>query len=71
MDTLLQLLVSGFMLGSVYALLALGVIIIMKATQVFNFAIGSFAMLGAYLLWTFLIGMHLPFWLIQERFRVM
>lgn len=63
MDTFLQLIASGTMLGAVYALLALGVVIIVKATKIFNFAVGSTAMVGAYLFWTFFVGLGWPFWL--------
>jgi len=63
MDMFLQLLVSGIMLGGVYALLALGVVVIFKATKIFNFAVGSLAMLGAYIMWTLFMALHIPFWL--------
>ena len=38
MEKLLQLLLSGVALGSIYALLALGFVIVFKATHVVNFA---------------------------------
>jgi branched-chain amino acid transport system permease protein len=41
--------VDGLSLGSIYALLAMGFVIIFKATQVLNFAHGSLAALGAFL----------------------
>lgn len=63
MSTLLQLITSGILLGGVYALLALGIVVIFKATKIFNFAVGAIASLGAYLFWTFYMGMGLPFWL--------
>ncbi len=63
MDMFLQLLVSGTLLGGVYALLALGVVVIFKATKIFNFAVGSLAMLGAYILWSFFMAMQIPFWI--------
>lgn len=43
------MLVSGVSLGAIYALLALGFVIIFKATQVVNFAHGAIAAVGAYL----------------------
>jgi branched-chain amino acid transport system permease protein len=61
-NTFLQLMVSGLLLGGVYSLLALGVVVIFKATKIFNFAVGSLAMVGAYLLWTFFVGLGIPFW---------
>jgi branched-chain amino acid transport system permease protein len=45
----LNALLNGIALGAVYALLALGFVIIFKATQVVNFAHGSLAAVGAFL----------------------
>ncbi len=39
---------SGIALGAIYALLALGLVLIYKATQVLNFAHGALAALGAF-----------------------
>jgi branched-chain amino acid transport system permease protein len=43
-----QLLVAGVVSGSVYALVALGLVVVFKATRVINFAHGSVILLGAY-----------------------
>ncbi len=48
MDTFIQVLVNGLGKGAVYALLALGFVIIFKASGVLNFAHGSFVLLGGY-----------------------
>jgi branched-chain amino acid transport system permease protein len=48
MDILLQQLVSGFLSGSLYALVAVGLVVIYKATDVVNFAHGEMVVLGAY-----------------------
>lgn len=48
MQQLLQLLVNGVALGSVYALAALGFVIVYSATGVVNFAAGQFVMLGTF-----------------------
>jgi len=45
--TFLQTLVKALALGSVYVLIALGFVIVFKATQVLNFAAGAIAMAGA------------------------
>jgi branched-chain amino acid transport system permease protein len=58
----LQLTVSGASLGFKYALVALGFVIIFKATGVINFAQGGLVMLGAYLTYQFGTGWGLPFW---------
>jgi branched-chain amino acid transport system permease protein len=44
------MLISGLSLGCIYALLALGFVIVFKATNVVNFAQASVVMLGAYLI---------------------
>ena len=44
-----RMLVDALSLGSIYALLAMGFVIIFKATQVLNFAHGALAALGAFL----------------------
>jgi len=51
---------SGIALGAIYALLALGFVIIFKATQVVNFAHGAIAALGAYLVAYFAVTINLP-----------
>jgi len=45
-----ELLINGLSLGFVYALLALGFVIIFKSTRVINFAHGSVVLLGAFLI---------------------
>ena len=59
----MQVLFSGLALGSIYALVALGFVLIIRATNVVNFAQGDFAMLGAYAMVTFFTLLHLPYWL--------
>lgn len=48
MATFVQLVVNGLGKGAVYALLALGFVIIYKATEVVNFAIGSLVLVAGY-----------------------
>ena len=45
MGIALQLLFTGLGIGSIYALVALGFVLIYRATNVVNFAQGDFAML--------------------------
>jgi len=47
---MLQLFVSGLANGSVYGLIAMGFVLIYKATEAVNFAQGDFMMLGAFLM---------------------
>lgn len=49
MDKFLQLLVGGIALGSIYALVALGFVVVYTATRAFNFSQGGMVLLGAYL----------------------
>jgi len=47
---ILQLLVSGLASGCVYGLVALGFVLIYKATEMINFAQGDFMMFGAFII---------------------
>lgn len=51
------------MSGAVYTLMALSVVIIFKASAVFNFAHGSVVALMAFLAWSFVVQLHFPLWL--------
>ena len=59
----LQILFSGLAVGAIYSLVALGFVLIIRATNVVNFAQGDFAMLGAYAMMTLLTMLKLPYWL--------
>jgi branched-chain amino acid transport system permease protein len=63
MTNFIQLVVAGVALGFQYALVALGFVVIFKATGVINFAQGGFVMLGGYLAYQFGALWGLPFWL--------
>ena len=61
MEFFLQLLVSGLVIGSIYALVGLGFVIIYKSSSILNFAQGEFLMLGAYVC-VAIVGTHkVPF----------
>ncbi len=62
MNFLLQLVISGFALGMVYALVTIGFVLIFKCSKAFNIAQGHFVMIGGYLGFTFLVTFHLPIW---------
>jgi len=62
-DDFLQILFGGLALGARYALVALGFVIIYKATGVINFAQGGLLALGAYLTYALVNDAGLPFWL--------
>lgn len=57
-----QALVTGLSLGSIYALLAMGFVIIFKATQVLNLAHGALASMGA-----FFVAIFATIWDIPQR----
>src|SRR6056297_2547914 len=54
---------AGLAMGGLYALIALGFVIIYKATRVINFAIGEIMMFAAYLFLAFAGGMELSPWI--------
>jgi branched-chain amino acid transport system permease protein len=58
----LQLVVTGLAQGMVYALIAIGFVIILKCSEVFNIAQGHFVLIGGYLGYTFLVPFGLPIW---------
>ena len=60
---LLQLIVGGVAQGCVYGLVALGFVLIYKATEMVNFAQGDLMMLGACVALTFIGTMGLNYWL--------
>ncbi|SHH75736.1 branched-chain amino acid ABC transporter permease [Pollutimonas bauzanensis] len=57
-----QVLFAGLALGSIYSLVALGFVLIIRATNVVNFAQGDFAMLGGFAMVAFMSG-GMPYWL--------
>jgi branched-chain amino acid transport system permease protein len=52
--------VNGLSLGAIYALLAMGFVIIFKATQVVNFAHGAMATLGAFFTAVVAVDLNFP-----------
>jgi branched-chain amino acid transport system permease protein len=61
MSFLVELLVSGMVLGLIYALVALGFVLIYKASRVVNFAQGELLAIGAFAAHFFLVTLKLPF----------
>lgn len=60
MGFFLDLTVNGLMIGSMYALVALGFVLIYKSTSVVNFAQGELVMFGGYLVAAMVSLYHLP-----------
>jgi len=59
----LQLFFTGIGIGAIYALVALGFVLIYRATNVVNFAQGDFAMLGAFGMILLAVDLQWPYWL--------
>jgi branched-chain amino acid transport system permease protein len=58
-----QQIVTGVLNGGIIAIIALGIVLIYRASEVFNFAHGHMVMLGAYLTWWFATEpLSLPLW---------
>ncbi|MES2841280.1 MAG: branched-chain amino acid ABC transporter permease [Pseudomonadota bacterium] len=60
---LLQLLISGAAQGCIYGLIALGFVLIYKATETVSFAQGDLMMVGAFAALAAMTVLGLPFWL--------
>ena len=60
---ILQLLLSGIAQGCIYGLIALGFVLIYKATETVSFAQGELMMLGAFFGLAAMTMMGFPFWL--------
>lgn len=58
----LNFLIQGICLGAIYAMCALSVVMIYKATHIFNFAQGNISLVGAYIMYTFFVTLHFPIW---------
>ena len=62
-NLLLQLIVNGLILGTLYGVVAMCFTLIYKASRVVNFAQGEFLLIGAWVCWWLLADLKLPFWL--------
>jgi branched-chain amino acid transport system permease protein len=58
----IQLLVAGLSIGSIYALVGLGLVLAFKGTGILNFAHGELVALGAYVALFLTVILHLPYW---------
>ena len=59
---ILQLVVNGAASGCIYGLIALGFVLIYKATEMVNFAQGDIMMLGGFVAFSLIAHYHLPYW---------
>jgi branched-chain amino acid transport system permease protein len=56
-------LIAGVKFGAIYALAALGLVVVHKATKIVNFAHGAFAMLGAFASFLIVVKWNWSYWL--------
>jgi branched-chain amino acid transport system permease protein len=63
MAQLLQFTISGLMMGMVYALIALGFVLIWKSSNVANLALGQLVLISSWFTYGMLVQAKLPFWL--------
>jgi branched-chain amino acid transport system permease protein len=54
MTVFIQLLLPGILVGGVYGLIAMGFVVTYRSAGVFNMAYGQFAIIGAFMAWTFI-----------------
>lgn len=59
----METLILGLLLGSLYGLLAVGIVLVYKATRVLNFAQGEFGTFATYLAWLLIVKARVP-WLL-------
>ncbi len=62
LDTILQLALNGLAVGCIYGLVALGFVLIYKATELVNFAQGDLLMLGAFVCYMFVVWYGVGYW---------
>ena len=63
MSQIIQLTVNGMAIGAIYALVALGLVLTYKATEVLNFAHGDVLMASSFVGWGLIVGLGWPFWI--------
>ena len=59
----IQTVITGVSAGCIYAIVALGLVILFKATEIFSFVHGEIMMLGAFVAYTCITFFHMSYWL--------
>lgn len=57
-----ELMLNGLLVGSLYSIVALGFVLIYKASDVINFAQGQFVMFAGYVIAFWILSLNLPMW---------
>ena len=63
MKLFMNVMVAGITTGSIYSLIAIGVVLIFKSSGVINFAQGSMVMVGAFITYAFVTQLHIQVYL--------
>ncbi|MBP7065712.1 branched-chain amino acid ABC transporter permease [Ferrovibrio sp.] len=63
MSEFLNYTINGALVGLLYALIAMGFIVIYRASKVFNFAQGELVVFGGFVVWWMITSLGLPYWL--------
>lgn len=59
----LNYVINGALVGLLYALVAMGFVVIYRASKVFNFAQGELVVFGGFIVWWMVISLGLPAWI--------
>ena len=61
LEKIIEILLNGLSMGAIYALLALGFVLIFKSTGIINFAQGELSMFGAFICYSFAMLFKFPY----------
>jgi branched-chain amino acid transport system permease protein len=62
LNEIIQTILSGVAIGCIYGIVALGFVLIFKATEVVNFAQGEMMLLGAFIAYSLITFLEFPYW---------
>ncbi|QDZ00565.1 branched-chain amino acid ABC transporter permease [Nitratireductor mangrovi] len=63
MSEVLNYMINGALVGLLYSLVAMGFVVIYRASKVFNFAQGELVVFGGFLVWWMVVSLGLPLWI--------
>jgi branched-chain amino acid transport system permease protein len=63
MSEVLNYMINGALVGLLYSLIAMGFVVIYRASKVFNFAQGELVVFGGFLVWWMVVSIGLPLWI--------
>ena len=59
----LNYMINGALVGLLYALIAMGFVVIYRASKVFNFAQGELVIFGGFIVWWMIVSLQMPLWI--------